>query len=31
VLASSGSAFTSAKAGEWPTSKVWALAFAAHG
>ena len=31
VLASSGSAFTSTKAGEWPTSRAWALAFAAHG
>ena len=31
VLASSGSAFTSTKAGEWPTSRTWALAFAAHG
>lgn len=30
VMASSGSSFTSTKFGDWPTTKAWARAFAAH-
>jgi hypothetical protein len=31
VLTSSGSAFTHARVGDWPTTLAWSRAFAAHG